>query len=477
MKLRLKVAAVSVALLATLSPAVAEATMYSGPSGWRDVRGAIEQEWIRLGGSRSAVGLPVTSEIPTPHRPGAFNHFERGSIYWSPTTGAREVRGSIRGLWASRGWENGQLGFPVTHETGTPNGRGRFNHFQGGSVFWTPTTGAHEVRGAIRGAWAANGWEAGQLGFPRTSERTTPDGKGRFNDFEGGSVYWTPTTGAHAVGGGIRGRWAEVGAEKSVLGYPLTSERRTPDGAGRYNLFQGGAVYWTPTTGAHEVFGAIFGAWASLGYERSPLGYPVKGEYAVDGGRRVDFQRGSLTWTPAGGVVADVTISGTGNRTLPILPRAMVAEVTSKATGGVFKVEEIEGAERFTAVEETGAWSGTVPLNFEGGQAKALQITSTGAWTIRLRPLSAVPTFDRDQTRTGTGTTSTVMRYTGPAGTAHIARTSPGFLMVAAYTADTQELVDVAILEGGGPTAASLQVSGKTFFEVYNEGSWTLDVL
>ena len=474
MKLAPKVAAVSVALLATLSPSVAEATMYSGPDGWRDVRGAIEQEWLRLGGSRSAIGLPVTSEMPTPHRPGAFNHFERGSIYWSPTTGAREVRGAIRGLWASRSWENGPLGFPVTNESGTPNGRGRFNHFQGGSVYWTATTGAHAVRGDIRGAWAANGWEAGQLGFPRTSERRTRDGKGRFNDFEGGSVYWTPTTGAHAVVGAIRGRWAAMGAEKSLLGYPLTSMRRAPDGVGRFNLFQGGAVYWTPTTGAHEVVGAIFGTWASLGYERSPLGYPVKGEYAVDGGRRVDFQHGSLTWTPAGGVVADVTISGTGNRTIPILTRAMVAEVTNKATAGDFLVEEIEGAETWAAVEETGAWSGTVPVNFEGSQAKALRISSSGAWTIRLRPLSAVPAFGQNEPMSGSN--SMVVRYTGPTSTsAQITRTATGPFAVVTFTADTH-LDDVLVVEEGSVQSWSVPIRSDVYILVYSGGPWTISV-
>jgi uncharacterized protein with LGFP repeats len=83
------------------------------------------------------------------------------------------------------------------------------------------------------------------------------------------------------------------------MGYPVTDETGTPDGIGRYNHFTGGAgasIYWTPATGAWSVHGGIRGRWAAQGWERGPLGYPVSDEYAVPGGRRSDFQRGSLVW-------------------------------------------------------------------------------------------------------------------------------------------------------------------------------------
>ena len=54
------------------------------------------------------------------------------------------------------GWERSFLGYPLTDETATPDGVGRYNHFQGGSIYWTPATGAHEVHGAIRGQWATS---------------------------------------------------------------------------------------------------------------------------------------------------------------------------------------------------------------------------------------------------------------------------------------------------------------------------------
>jgi uncharacterized protein with LGFP repeats len=184
----------------------------------------------------------------------------------------------------------------VTSELPTPDGRGRYNHFQRGSIYWTPETGAWEVHDLIRDKWSALGWERSVLGYPLTNETATPDGRGRYNHFEQGSIYWTPETGAHEVHHLIREKWAALGWETG-LGYPTTDELTTPDTVGRYNHFQTGSIYWTQATGAHEVRGLIRDKWASLGWETSALGYPVSDEYAVTGGRESEFQKGFLTWS------------------------------------------------------------------------------------------------------------------------------------------------------------------------------------
>lgn len=134
------------------------------------------------------------------------------------------------------------------------------------------------------------------LGAPTTPETTTPDGVGRYSVFQTGSIYWTPSTGAFEVHGLIRDKWAELGWEVGLLGYPITDETPTPDGIGRYNVFQGGSVYWSPATGAHEIHGTIRDKYAELGWEAGSLGYPTSDEYDVSGGKRSDFEHGSITW-------------------------------------------------------------------------------------------------------------------------------------------------------------------------------------
>ena len=108
-------------------------------------------------------------------------------------------------------------------------------------------------------------------------------------------------------GPGVAGRlaeresWAASGWEGGPLGYPTTSERVTPDGVGRFNHFsKSGSVYWSPSTGAHRVLSPVRDRWRDLGWETGYLGYPTRDEYASPGGRSTDFLGGTITVTPQG---------------------------------------------------------------------------------------------------------------------------------------------------------------------------------
>jgi hypothetical protein len=206
--------------------------------------------WVRSGGATGTLGLPTGDFTPTPDGIGCFMPFERGSIYSSLTSGTHEVHGDIRTRWGALGWETGFLGYPVTDETRTPDQVGAYNHFQHGSIYWTAQTGAHEVHGDIHAKWAALGWETGFLGYPVTDETRTPDQVGAYNHFQHGSIYWTPQTGAHEVHGLIREKWAALGWEGSFLRYPLEDEQEI---AGkRVSKFQGGRITYDPASGTVE---------------------------------------------------------------------------------------------------------------------------------------------------------------------------------------------------------------------------------
>ena len=151
---------------------------------------------------------------------------------------------------------------------------------------------------AIDDKWRQIPW----IGNPKdegagSQEMAMPDGRGRARDFDHGTIYWTPETGAHEIHGDIR----VCRARHRWLGYPLTDELGTPDGVGRFNHFEHGSIYWTPDTGAHEVHGAIRDHWESQGWERGPAGYPVTDEFndlSAPGGRQSHFQRGVIAWDP-----------------------------------------------------------------------------------------------------------------------------------------------------------------------------------
>jgi hypothetical protein len=135
---------------------------------------------------------------------------------------------------------------------------------------------------------------------------TSPQADYFFRDYVNASLYVFvkpdgTTAPVHFVIGDIRIHYKQVGGG---FGYPTIDETTTPDGIGRYNFFSNNsAIYWTPATGAHAVYGNILQKWTSLGYERSPLGYPLTDEtsYGTRGGRFNDFQFGSINFSPATG--------------------------------------------------------------------------------------------------------------------------------------------------------------------------------
>jgi hypothetical protein len=101
---------------------------------------------------------------------------------------------AISDKYAQLGGASGFLGQPIIAETWTPDGEGRYRHYDGGSIYWHPRTGAHEVHGLIRQRWAQLNWEQGYLGYPLTDEIDTVDGGGRVSRFEGGELIWREST-------------------------------------------------------------------------------------------------------------------------------------------------------------------------------------------------------------------------------------------------------------------------------------------
>jgi uncharacterized protein with LGFP repeats len=214
--------------------------------------------------------------------------------------------GDIGALWTAKGGAASLLGAPLDGESDVPGVAGaRVQNFEVGKIYWSLGTGAHEIHGDILGKYLEWGGPPA-YGLPVTDETVTPDGIGRFNHFDGNrSIYWSPNTGAHTVYGAIRAEWQGLGWERSILGYPVTDEGAGLAGArgARYNHFQTGSIYWSSGTGAHEVHGAIRDKWAALGWEHGTLKLPTGDETAITGGRRSNFQGGYITWTPAGGAV------------------------------------------------------------------------------------------------------------------------------------------------------------------------------
>lgn len=241
----------------------------------------------------SWLGRCVTPEYDVPG--GRAQDFAAGRVFWSAGTGAKIVAGAIGGRYQQVGGPGGDLGLPVSNELATPDGKGRYNSFQNGSVYWMPQTGAHMVKGPVLDKWGSLGWEAGVLGYPTSDPRPMDGASGTVQDFQVGSIY-VGDKGAYEVQGAIRDKYNTLGAEGGAMGVPTSDETTTPNGIGKYNRFDKGIVYWTAGTGAWSIkYGPIFDAWEDQGFENGPLGFPVGDQRAVPGGVAQDFEHGTIT--------------------------------------------------------------------------------------------------------------------------------------------------------------------------------------
>src|SRR5206468_9019586 len=84
-----------------------------------------------------------------------------------------------------------------------------------------------------------------------------------------------------------------------ILGLPTSDEINVPAYAGgRMNTFQGGRIYWSASTGAHVVYGAINNFYNSIGGPRGGLGLPTADEYDAGGTRYTLFERGYISSSP-----------------------------------------------------------------------------------------------------------------------------------------------------------------------------------
>lgn len=106
-------------------------------------------------------------------------------------------------------------------------------------------------------------------------------------------------------GGAIHARWLELGGAAGMLGAP-TSPEAIGEGSTKYATFEHGAVYWSPETGAQPITGAIYDAWAALGYERGMLGLPTSAEIPEPEWIGQNFQHGTLNYNRASGAVIRV---------------------------------------------------------------------------------------------------------------------------------------------------------------------------
>ncbi|WP_427169828.1 hypothetical protein [Arthrobacter sp. 92] len=274
---------------------------WTSAGGFVRTHGAIGGAVFRLYGGYAGTGYPTTPEVCDLPANGCAQEFGSLRIMWSAASGAYGVwgPGAIGARYAANGSEAGRLGFPLSKEICGLKAGGCYQLYQGGAIIWSAGTGARVSLGAIRSEWASRGFENGGLGYPVSEEQCDLPGSGCQQLYQGGAIYWSSKTGAHATNGAIKGRFDGQGGVGGYLAYPLEDEVCGQPNGGCYQWFQGGLIFWSPLTGAQPIRGGMKSKYESMGWHLSYLGYPAMPETCVGGECVQAFQGGYLTWTSA----------------------------------------------------------------------------------------------------------------------------------------------------------------------------------
>lgn len=161
-----------------------------------EVTGGIADVYAALGGpGGSGLGFP-TAPARRLRGGGRAQRFADGVIIGPSPRRVHAVRDPIRGRYmGGMDGPSGPWGHPIT-STGTIVGRtGLWNRFERAVAYWSPGTGVHWFeRGPIYRRYRMEGGAAGALGFPVTDQQTTDDGREQVR-FEHGTITRDPATG------------------------------------------------------------------------------------------------------------------------------------------------------------------------------------------------------------------------------------------------------------------------------------------
>ncbi len=294
---------------------------FTPATGPRSMMGAVLDKYEAVGGpAASDLGFPTANEVRglagPDSRVSTFSASDKPLIYWTADHGAFVVRGAINAAWDKLGSSGGALGVPIGDET--YDGELATQAFSGGRVSFNRLTKAFStvppnLAGQLVGlqvpvdptadinmAWRAAGGAAGPLGA-KQGDKYPIGGDGLAQNFAGGTIFFSPATGANAVETDILTKYEALGGPVgSGLGFPISNEAdgglKTASRVSAFSANDKPVIFWTPGHGAHVVRGALKAAWDKLLGATGNLGAPVADQTIAKDVVTQNFTGGQIAW-------------------------------------------------------------------------------------------------------------------------------------------------------------------------------------
>jgi peptidoglycan hydrolase-like amidase len=223
---------------------------------------------------------------------------------WFRVSVSFDVAAILRDAYAELGGAPGEArGLPYSVPLGSGPELGRTQRFERGRMTWVSSLRrAVWQRGPILDRYLELGAERSLLGMPVSSVR--PRSGHLTARYAHGLVTWSPVAGAHAIVGAFASAYRRTGGAEGPLGLP------TSEAAGGVQRFQRGALYAARpavgrSSGVIALWGPIYDRYRRAGGLASDCGAPLSGVVSERDRATATFERGSMTWGALGGVEVD----------------------------------------------------------------------------------------------------------------------------------------------------------------------------
>lgn len=255
----------------------------------------ISKKYDSLGGAAGFLGPVVSPEKANSDGRGRVARYQHGNIYWTSSTGAHEVHGSILDEFAKQAGVNGILKYPTSDTRTSSDKASQYSNFENGRIYDIvggptltvpkPYFAKHESLGGVHGI----------LGYPSSSVRTSHDKKSRYQNYAGGRIYVQGSR-VVEVHGAVFTLHESIGGVYGPLGYPVNDLAPTGDKRGKAQWFEHGLVFYNPTTSAHGLWGKVLDRYAANDHVFGYLRYPTSEPTPVGDGRGTyaTFERGRI---------------------------------------------------------------------------------------------------------------------------------------------------------------------------------------
>lgn len=194
------------------------------------------------GGIYGPLGTPAGNQRRSGDNRSTYQNFTTGRIYVRAGQPTVALQSPYFEWHEATGGVYGPYGYPSSDLQNVGDGRGKTQRFEKGWMWWSPTTGVNALSGATLLKYVADGATRGNCGYPTSSTKAVGDGVGTMAEFEYASIWYHPSLGVFRVHGAVHDWYRANGGATGPMGYPISDLDPRGTSGGRFQRFQNGRI-------------------------------------------------------------------------------------------------------------------------------------------------------------------------------------------------------------------------------------------